>query len=379
MTSKYLYAAIIPGGTTTQAGGLASQQQAIQALLGSDVGDVQSIASDPGERTLTVEYPDELADVRAQELRELATGMSQPLPYHAVDGPSPDDKYVSASRADVGPVDPRASEFQRASVTLKEVGTIASHWREVATHPTQADHPWGNTTTAPVGVPSAARKVRWLNRETKATAEPTVQATRAAQHGDVDILDARAAPFDTPSVIYELEMAESAWTDPRLWDDRGYDTIEDSDGATRWQKCFLSAHTWVGNPVLENGLLRLTFDESTSPGITAERWDAEVSSWNDVTLGDSSWELFDIDFRTIGLAQVGGVVEFRDPTQSPTAYHTLGMQLARGAEDVLWSTTSAVPSGLVDLLDPIAADHIYDAYGDLDSSPQRLRAREEVA
>jgi len=377
MPDKELYALIVPERGLTDTQSRASQQQAIQALLGSDTGNVESIASDPGERPVTVEYVDEYAEVRAQELRELASGLSQPLPYHAVGGRSPDDRYVTVASGDVGPVDPRSGKAQRATISLRDVGTRASHWREVRTAPTQPDHPFGNSTEAPVGVPAAASKVRWYDRETRETAEPTVQTTRSSRLGDVDILDATAAPFDRPSVIFDVEYALEGETDPRAFDTRGHAEITDENGALRWAKVFTPSHLYRGQAIITNGLLRLTIDEAAGT-ISAERWDAGTSSWTDEALGDSDWEVFDADLRTIGLAQVGGKVEFVDTTQSPTQYHTLGMQLARGNEDVLWTTESGVPGGLQTLLEPIAAEHIYDPFGSLQSAPQRLRAREEV-
>lgn len=378
MTDMELYAVPIPRGSTTSTGSIASQQQALQSILGSDTGNVENIASEPGERTLTVEYPDKLAAVRAQELRELASGFGQPLPFHALAGSSPDDRYVTVSRADIGPVDPRSREFQRGDVTLSDVGTIASHWREVRTSPSEPDNPFGNDTTAPVGIPSAATKVRWLDPETRQTAEPAVIATRSSRLGNVDIIDATGGPYDSPSVIFELPYAREGDTDPRVWDTRGKATITDSDGAVLWQKVFSPSHRFEGDLVLENGLLRLTIDESAGT-ISAERWDSGSSSWTSESLGASDWTVFDVDIRSIGLAQVGGVVEFADTTQFPTAYHTLGFQLARGNNNILWTTESTVPSGLETLLDPTAASHTYDPYGAIQATPQQLRAREEVA
>jgi len=84
MPDMELYAVLLPEGGITASDPTVTQQQSIQALLGSDTGDVESIATDPGERLVTVEFPDTFAAVRAQELKEIATGFSQPLPYHAL-------------------------------------------------------------------------------------------------------------------------------------------------------------------------------------------------------------------------------------------------------------------------------------------------------
>lgn len=377
MTDRRLYALTIPEGIQTRAESQVPKSQQRQAVLGSDTGNVQAIATEPGERPLTVEYPDEFARIRAAELRELASGVSQPVPFYGISAQTPSDGYYSVSTLNrAGPVDPRSGKFQRARVTIAKEGTPASHWRRVRTGPTQVDHPFGNSTEAPVGIPAAASKVRWYNRETGATAEPTVQTTRSGAAADVDILDAGAAPYDAPEVIYELAFGQEGLTDPRVWDDRGTASRTDGNGALQWQKVFAASHQYEGQLVLENELLRLTIDEPADPGIQADRYTS--GSWSAVSLGTSDWQLFDWDIRTIGTAQVAGVAEFQDTTQSPTAFHVLRWQLQRGAADVLWSTDTPVPSGLQTLLSPIAASNIYDPYGDVTSAPQGLRSREEV-
>lgn len=378
MTDRRLYALTIPAGLQTDTSVGARQQQSQQGVLDSDTGALESIAAEPGERPLEVEYPGGLADVRAAELRELAQGLSQPLPYYGIGTQTPADGYYIVEAPPgrrSGPVDPRDDRFQRVQTQLTKAGTIASHWRAVTTDPVQVDHPFGNTTEAPVGVPAAATKVRWYDGA-DATEEVTVQSTRTAEFGDVDILHARNSTFTAPDLIFELDYSEAGNTDPRVWDDRGQADRVDADGALQWQKVFAADHRFDGDAVLSSGLLRLFVDEPNN-SITAEEYSS--GSWSSLSLSSSDWELFDLDIRTIGLAQAAGIMEFRDPTQSPTAFHTLDWHLQRGAEDVLFATTDPVPSGLETLLDPIAADHIYDPYGDVRAAPQGLIKRTEVA
>lgn len=376
MTDKELYAVPIPSGAQSRLDRSTRQQQSRQTLLNEDSGDVAGLGSEPGDRTLVVEYADEYASVRAAEVRELATSFSQPLPLHVQTGTSVDDRYVVAQRGEVAPVDPRSETFQRATLLLSDAGTRASHWRRVRTAPAQVDHSFGNATKAPVGVPAAAEKVRWYNPTSGAREVPTVQSTRTSRLGDVDILHARNSSYDDPHLLFNIAYAEEGKTDPRVWDDRGQASIT-SSGAVVWQKVFSTDHVFDDQAVLENGLLRLFVDESGN-SLTAEEWDTGTSSWSSLSLGTSDWEIYDLDLRTIGLAQVGGIMEFRDTTQSPTAFHRLGFQLQRGAEDILFSTATPIPSGLDSLLTPIAADHIYDPYGDLTAAPSGLLARSEV-
>ena len=253
MPDMELYAVPVPQGGRTRDQTTAQQQQVLQALLGSDVGNVEAIASDPDERVITVEYADDLAEVRAAELRELTSSLSQPLPYHATSGTSLKARYVSASSSDVEPVDPRSEKYQRITLRVSDAGTPANSWRALACNPTQVDHPFGNDTSAPVGVPATASKVRWYDDETEATATPTVQTTRAAKGGDVDVLDATAAPYDAPEVIYEIDLGDIGWTDPRVWDDRGVSGPTDADGAVTWMKVWDSSTYTTGSRCSRTG------------------------------------------------------------------------------------------------------------------------------
>lgn len=373
MSDRNLYALTLPSGVQVQAEERRPKNQDRQGVLGSDTGNVESIASEPGERPLTVEYPDRYGRQRAAELRELAAGFSQPLPFYAISEQTPADGYYSASSLDRGgPVDPRSGKFQRARVSLTREGSPASHFRRLRTAPVQVDHPFGGDLSAPVGVPAAANKVRWFKPDTQATAIPTVQTTRTAATGGVDILDVEASPYDQPELLYELPFAEEGQTDPRVFDTRGFTSRTDANGALQVQKVFSASHRYEGATVIDNGRLRVTVDETGSPGISAERFSS--GSYSAVSLGTSSWAVFDWDIRTIGLATVAGVAEFTDGS----SFHTLRWRLRRGADNLLWSTDSPVPTGLDDLLDPIAASHILDPLGDVRAAPTGLRSREEV-
>jgi len=139
---------------------------------------------------------------------------------------------------------------------------------------------------------------------------------------------------------------------------------------------FAASHNYVGKPIIETGILRLTFDESNQD-LTAERWDDGTSSYSSVSLGSSSWELFDLDVISIGFAEVYAQVEFRDTNQSPTAFYRLDLRMQRGLENGLWELPqnegAPIPNGLRTLLDPIASNR------DRDASPTKtVTARREV-
>jgi len=370
-----LYVLTLPRGIQTRANATVQQAEAQSSILGGDTGAVDSLGAEPTERPLTLEYPDTLATIRAAEVRELAAGFEQPVPFHGKPATTRDDGYYTVSEGSPSPLDPRTQDIQQVRVRLSREGSLAESYREVRTEPAQADHPFGSTTEAPVGVPAQARKVRWFDAATGDREVPTVQTTRTAELGDVDIYDARASSFTAPEILFELEYSDEGPVDVRVWDDRGNADRTNTDGALQWQKVFAPSHRFDGVPIVSSGKLRIALDESTNT-LSAETYSS--GSWSATALGGGDWELFQFDIRQISPTQAGGKIEFRDTTQSPTAFHTLTVQLARGAEAVLFSAGDPIPSGLETRLSPIAADHIYDPYGSLRATPQGLIAKAEV-
>jgi len=305
----------------------------------------------------------------------MAAGLSQPLPFYGISEQTPEDGYFAVSGLDRGgPVDPRSGKFQRARVSLTREGSPASHFRRIQTAPAQVDHPFGSDTSAPVGVPAAAKKVRWFQPATKSTAIPTVQTTRTTEGGDVDILDANNAPYDQPELLYELPFSEEGLTDVRVFDTDEYNARTNGDGALQMQKVFSTSHEYLGPPDIGNNLIRLRPDETASGSSSLLVVRFSNGSYNFQSLPSSSWSVFDWDIRTIGMATAAGVAEFSDGS----SFHTLRWRLHRGAENFLFGTDSPVPSGLQTLLDPIAADHTLDPFGGIQSTPTGLRSREEV-
>jgi hypothetical protein len=375
MTDRNLYALTIPSGIQVRAEQRQQKNQARQGVLGSDTGNVESIANEPGERPLTVEYPGKFARKRAAELREMAAGLSQPLPFYGISEQTPEDGYFAVSGLDRGgPVDPRSGKFQRARVSLTREGSPASHFRRIQTAPAQVNHPFGSDTSAPVGVPATAKKVRWFQPTTKSTAIPTVQTTRTTEGGDVDILDANSAPYDQPELLYELPFIEEGLTDVRVFDTDGNNARVNGDGALQMQKVFSTSHEYAGVPDIGNNLIRVRPDETKSGGSSLLTVRFSNGSYNFQSLPSSSWSVFDWDIRTIGLATAAGVAEFSDGTN----FHTLRWRLHRGAENFLFGTDDPIPSGLQTLLGPISADHTLDPFGGIQATPTGLRSREEV-
>lgn len=246
----------------------------------------------------------------------------------------------------------------------------------VSTERSDVSHPFGNTQTAYVAIPSTASKVNWYDPGTSdKLGEPTLVETRPGEHGDVNVYDANAAPIDDPELTCKLPYEAEGKLDPRIWDTHNFDTKTDDGGDVRWQTVYLTSHDYQGDAIVENELIELTFDID-APALTVREWDDGNSEWTAVSLGDSDFEFYDLDIREIGMASIAAVVEFRNPTQDPTEYYSLDMRLHRGWTYPLWDERDGeggVPQGLVDLLDPIASGSAYDP-----GAEQGLRKRSEL-
>lgn len=332
-----------------------------QGTVGPGAPVAASISLQPNEQILQGEYRLKYSAKMAAEIEELFNaGAVESVPFHTVSGTSAEDGYYQLQNTKVKPLDPRGSDLSHEfDGILARVGSKRTHWRAVTTRITDVKNDFGTNDTAYIGVPSVASKVRWFNPTSKAREVPTVVATRNAELGDIDIVDANASSYRNPTLLYEVDYSKEYEVDCRVWDDRGLSSRTDASGHLQWQKVFDVAHQFEGKAIAANGLFRITFDEST-PSITAEEWDDVNSTWSSVSLGASDWDLWDVDLHRIGLSRIEAQVEFEDSTTSPNSYYRLDMVLHRGYNWPQWlrpaDETNATPSGLVTKLDPIAND-----------------------
>jgi len=360
---KYLYTSPLPESAQTSEQNRLRQQLSQLGLLGQMGTTVESISSAGGDLTLEGQYRygQEISEMLAAELGELAHAGLGNLPLYREDGRFEDAGYYVIKKTSADPLHANHRDVYQYTLTLVLEGTRADSLRAVRTTLAQADHPFGNGVTAEVALPAAATDVQWLNEETKTTAEPAVVETRAAEGGDVAVYDARAPTIDNPTLVYDLPYDQGSGADVRAFDTRGNSSKLDADGVPTWQKCYSTAHDYAGERVIDNGLVRLRFDVGGS-SLTAERWDDGTGAWTSQSLGTSDWTLRKSDIRHIGMARVDGRVVFEDTTQSPTAVYPLDVSLKRGWADPLWSEIDGqggTPTGLVDLLDPVADEQIY--------------------
>ncbi len=375
MPDRRIYTLSIPAGVQESASTDLRRQLATSGTVTPGPAQAESIATDPDERRLEGHFGHEtFGPILAAEFEELFGAADVgAVPYVVVGAEDPRDGYYelgSQCRVEPGhPADDAIWRFRNARLT--RVGSRRSHWRAVRTNQEfRNDYDFGSTETAAVGIPAAASKVRWFDAETGAREEATATTTRTGEFGDVDVYDADASSFAAPTLIYDVAYADDARADLRVWDTRGTADRDDADGTPQWQMVFDPSHDYVGVPAVSNKLLRLTFDEPNN-SLSAERWGAGSSAWTSQSLGTSDWELFDVDVYYLGVERVEAQVEFRDPTQSPTAFHSLDMRLWRGGADAQWVRTrtdkesaTAPPQGLQDLLAPIATSNTMSARAD---------------
>jgi len=318
-------------------------------VLGSDTGAVETIATQPRTQTVSGYYRGQLAWKLAAELQELASLESPVSIYGTREADAAG--YFAIEKARSRPVEaPVADWLQQYTLTLTREGTRADNRRAIRTTVSQVDHPFGSSLTAEVGAPADATGVEWLDEESEKTTDPTLVATRSAELGDIEVYDARAAPYDNPTLVYDIPYADEGPVDVRVWDERSVGSKTDSDGVLQWAKVFSTGHDYAGEAILDNGLVRLRFADA---GLSAERWDDGTGTWTSQSLGTSDWSLRDVDIRHIGVARADARVRFTDGS----TVFPLDVSLKRGWTDPLWSEIDGqggTPTGLVDLLDPIA-------------------------
>jgi len=363
------------GGERGGTGGRASSLTAAGNLSeGEPV--VDDIASQPGDYSPSGVYRGRYARKMAQELEELGSSgaISTVALFDQTTGADhPRAGYYVVESGDTNAERAQSDRLQKWSLTLRRQGTKASHWRAVQTTESNPRNDFGNdTSSALIGVPAAASKTRWYNEETHETESASVASTVTGEFGDVDRYDTTASSYSSPTLLFEIDYSEEEDLDLRVWDTREEASKTDADSAVQWQKVFDTAHDPTGSLVVDNGLLRLTFDDA-SQSLGVEEWDTGSSSWTSKSLGTSDWRLFDTDLRRIGQCDVRGRVEFEDPTSG--GFCTLTMSLQRGFTKVRWlePTTEPTPSGLQDLLAPIAHAGQYER-----SPSQTVVARDEV-
>ncbi|WP_135806217.1 hypothetical protein [Halorussus marinus] len=393
MTTRYLGPIEIPADSLTNSQGQRRQRLAKQGLLGDINGSVESISSEPNEFTVTGQYRGRFAEKLATELEELFDAGPEigPVPFYGVDE-TPQDGYYSLENIDSNRVDPRTPAAQAFDGRLTFEGTRENSRRAVSTSVAQVENDFGNDQTALVGLPESATDVWWFDVESKQTEQVSVVETRAGEHGQVDVVDALASSFENPHLIYDAALDAEWRTDIQVWDTRGHADKTDSNGYVQWGRVFAPSHTFAEDVIVSNRIVRLRLGES----LTVEEYDDSAGAWTEVALGSSDWMLDGWGVTRIGPARVVVRVRFADAiapaivgqaivgestvgTTSTNNYQDFELDavLHRGWRRPHWvvpeNETPPTPSGLQDLLAPVASGSDYTA-----AETQGVVSREEV-
>jgi hypothetical protein len=398
MTDKLLYYGLLPS-TRQRQGSQQDQAQrrvSTQGVLDSDTGSVESVSTQPSGESIEGQYLGKYADVMAQELQELAnsSGYAE-LPYYTLDGEGggPEDGYVVINDLNVGRVDPNSEWAHMYRGSISKVGTRRSHLRAVETSEDAVNNPFGTGESEELGISARAEDARWIDRLDGSTEPATPVTTREGEKDHVTIFDAADTSITDPTLVFDVPYRHERPTDCRVFDDCNRDKREVIDysgdtvgGATvgsttvrtqrvienTWPYVAITSHEWVGNPVLESGILRLVHDRDRRR-LMASRWNATEGQYNRVQLGTSPWRLHELDLRRVGAARIEARTRWRDDTGSERA---LTLSLKRGWDDALWTAptnATAPPQALLDRLEPIAATTEWDL-----GATQGLVTRAEV-
>ncbi|ELZ05383.1 hypothetical protein [Natrialba aegyptia] len=365
MADLQLYPLVIPRDPQTGLSAQLQQQLASSGILGADSSVVEQLTSEPGDQTITGHYRDRYAGKMADELEELAQSSGfEALPLTGLPETTSMDGYYALESATVDPVQPHTTRVQRYDLSLTRKGTKNDYWRAIEPNRRQADHEFGNGTTALVGVPALATKSQWLHPETKARTTASPIETRSAELGDVDIFDLdagqNAVGTENATLLYEIDYGDEEDVDTRVYDTRGHASKHDADGNLQWQKLFSTQHDFDDEIVLDSGLLRLRLDESSGT-IAAEEWDSASSSWTDVGLTQPSGvSLFDVDLLEVAMVRDKAQLTF-DVDGSLFALDAI---LSRGADAVLFDIPQGedgpIPTEVENWIGAIASTTVVD-------------------
>jgi len=407
-----IYKIPLPEATTPDERDALGTQLSEQGVLGSDAI-VESVSSEAADLTLTGRYAYGRyhSELLATELEELADSTLGAVPLYGEN--TSRSGYYQIGSAQVEPVHAGGRDIWEWTLSLTNVGTRQSQLQALETSPSHPDpsHPFGNETTALVGIPAAARRVRAVDSTSSPTLRrnPSPTQTVETEFGRVELYDATTLSIDDPVYLYDVPKAETPAVDVRVYDTRGREGkyIDATSGRVRvWQAVYGQDHEFDGDVVLDSGRIRITLDDGS---FGAEEWNPDPAAdqpgtglygdglysdgfyggtrgqWEPVSLPsydagdlDTDWQPADIDLTHVGQACVAAQVEFEAVAGTNAgAIYALDIEVERGRDTLeVWPPESAsdpIPDDLRALLSPIASKSVVDS-----GVEKSLVAREEV-
>jgi len=329
--------------------------------------EVESVSGNPADLTLRATYEGRYVNRTALELAELLDSQSiTELTVAPVNGQSElDGYYVVDDVVDFSREHPQSDRIMHVETDLSRKGSRAEYRRAVRCLVTQPDpgNVFGNGTEALVGVPVDSTRVRWYDRSFTDSEPADVVETVSARFGDVDLYDARDVQEtlgEEPVLVYKSASYDSEGdVDVGVWDTHGETDSLDEDGIVQWSRVFDPAHDPREDDefVVGNGLIRLWLQDGPAENLRAEEWDDTADEWSAVNLPESEWTLVETDLTRIGAVGVEAQLVFVDNTEE----FIVDVRLERGYErpQFLLPTSDPMPSGLEELLEPIANEAAY--------------------
>lgn len=340
-----------------------------QGLLGGG-SNVEAVSGEPPDVVLDAQYRRLYPERYALSLAELLESQAlQELPLAPkADGETSEwDGYYAVNTADTSRVDARTNRAVGIRATLTKEGTRSNRRRAVRTRVTQPDpgNLFGNDLQSLVAVPADSTRVRWYDRSFSDSASADVVDTVEARFGSLDRYDAQDIQDtlgDDPVLTYKSASYDAEGdVDAKVFDTWGKSDPMDADGAFQWARVFDPAHDPRGDDelVIENGLIRLWLQDGPNETIRADEWDSTAGAWSEISLPTSDWQLVETDLVRIGAAAVDAQCVFAAAGDE----YALDCRLERGRTAPQWfipeSVSDAIPTGLEDLLDPIADESVY--------------------
>lgn len=336
------------------------------------------------------------AEKLANELRSLGESTYASVPLYDPDDANngPERGYYEISDVEVNPAKPGLREVFEYTATLSQTGSQNSHWRAVTTNAEPINTGLATGSGGLLGIPASATKPQWFT-PADGSEEATPVDTVSAEFGDVDRFDPTDSSFTDPTLLFEVPYTDEGNVDVRVYDDRGLPKFYTfNDGTTtvdinQWTHAYHDGFEFDGDPVVDNGLIRLRFDE-TNGVVEVFEWNDGNQTWDAVTLDHGNLVLVDADITKIGPAEVEAFVLFRNTVTG--ARSSAFVLLQRGIDGVtvrrdgnygaigssvigrMVIGTGVIGDGTIeDVFAPVASDQTTDL-----QPAQRLRARSDT-
>lgn len=382
MQDTRLYTVTIPGQARTRAD--QTQQQRVQsnASLSAQGAGARALGSQPGERSLKLQYKGYNAELIARMVQELASNSSgyDVVPWIGVDDSgnrqqTDTDGWYAVSRAQRADQEPRAPNTPTVSLNLSKTGTRKKVWRKLSIERTVAnvDGIVGSPTEDQVvGLPTEASTVRWFDGESS-TQGATPTSTVYREFGQVDLYDLSSSPFgdDTAALLFDLSYDRVGPVDLKVWDtfNRSKTSTQNGQEVLEWQRVFDPSHEFETGILVDSGEIRMHLEEDSGRYWSETRSGGAWLKNSEVT---NDWGVADVDLLYVGPSRVEAYVIFENSANGNT--YPLWVSIRRGQTSPLWYR----PADRAQQMAPVPSDLASFLGSEVDSTTWRLATQSGV-